>query len=176
MTGFLKHFFRLITIALLCGVIVHLSAAPKKSKLKPGDLAPAFSLRGDDGKTYSLSDFNNQKVVLYFYPLDDSYYCTKQACSLAHGYAQYKKNNIQLFGINHESVKSHTAFKEKHHLPFTLLSDPSCMVIKAYDAYSALFIKRITFLIDNGKIVSILRNVDVNNHADQILKAFDIKK
>ena len=172
----LKNSLPWITIALLCVATVHLSAAPKKSKLKPGDTAPAFTLQGDDGKTYRLSDFNNQKVVLYFYPLDNSHYCTKQACSLAQGYALYKKNNIQLFGINHESIKSHTAFKEKHHLPFTLLSDPSCMVIKAYGAYSTFFIKRITFLIDKGKIVTILRNIDVNNHADQILKAFDLKK
>ena len=155
--------------------MAHISAAPEKVNLESGDVAPVFTLRGDDGKLYKLLDFNNQKVVLYFYPLDNSHYCTKQACSLAQRYAQYKKNNIQLFGINHQSVESHSAFKEKHRLPFTLLSDPSCTVIKAYNAYSRLFTKRITFLIDKGKIVAILRDFDVNNHADQILKAFGLK-
>ena len=172
----IKNFLPWITIVLLCAITMPLSAAPKKSRLKPGDTAPAFSLQGDDGKTYTLSDFNNQKVVLYFYPLDKSRNCTKQACSLASGYKSYEKNNIQLFGINHQSVKSHRAFKEKHHLPFILLSDPSCGVIKAYGAYSRLFTKRITVLIDKGKIVAILRNIDLNNHADQILKAFDLNK
>lgn len=172
----LKNSLPLITITFLCVATVHLSAASKKSELKPGDTAPVFTLQGDDGKTYRLSDFDHQKVVLYFYPLDNSYYCTKQACSLAQGYTAYKKNNIQLFGINHQSAKSHAAFKKKHQLPFTLLSDPSCKVIKAYGAYSPFFIKRITILIDNGKIVAILRNVDVNNHADQILKAFGFAK
>ena len=175
MTHLLNNFLRWITIALLCVATVNLFAASKKSNLKPGDIAPAFSLQGDDGKTYRLSDFNNQKVVLYFYPLDKSPNCTKQACSLAQGYASYEKNNIKLFGINHQSVKSHAAFKTKHHLPFTLLSDPSSAVIKAYGAYSTLFTKRITILIDNGKIVTVLHNIDVNNHADQILKAFGLK-
>lgn len=175
MTNMLKNSIQLIAVALLCIATVNLSAAPKKSRLKPGDAAPAFSLQGDDGKTYRLSDFKD-KVVLYFYPLDKSRNCTKQACSLASGYASYEKNNIQLFGINHQSVKSHRAFKKKNHLPFILLSDPSCAIIKAYGAYSTLFTKRITILIDKGKIVTILRNIDVNNHADQILKAFDLKK
>lgn len=169
-----NNFFRWITVFLLCITTVQFSVA-KKSKLKVGDTAPGFVLQGDDGKNYKLSDFKNQKVVLFFYPLDDSAQCTKEACSLAQGFPQYKKNNIQLFGINHESIKSHTKFKKKHNLPFILLSDPSCAVIKAYGAYSALFIKRITFLIDHGKIVSILRDIDVHNHADQIIKAFNLK-
>lgn len=165
----------LLTIAFLCVATVHLSARSKKSKLRPGDPAPAFTLTGDDGKTYTLSDFNNQKVVLFFYPLDNSYYCTKQVCSLSQGYRLLQKNNIQLFGINHESVKSHAAFKEKHHLPFTLLSDPTCAVIKVYGVYSTLYTKRITVLIDKGKVITILRNIDVNNHADEIIKAFDLQ-
>ncbi len=172
----LKNSFSWIALALLCVATAHLSAASKKSTLKPGDIAPAFTLQADDGKTYSLSDFNNQKVVLCFYPLDKSPNCTKEACSLARGSKEYEKNNIKLFGINHQSVKSHAAFTAKNHLTFPLLSDPSCAVIKAYGAYSSLFIKRITILIENGKIVTILRNIDVNNHADQILKAFDLSK
>ena len=149
----------------------------KKSKLKVGDVAPEFTLQGDDGKTYKLSDFDNQKVVLYFYPLDYSRDCTKQACSLERGYAMLKQNNIKIFGINHESVESHAAFKKKHKLPFTLLSDPSPYnMIKAYDAYSLAFVKRITFLIDKGKIIAILRKVNVNDHADQIIRAFDLNR
>ena len=175
MTHLPKSSLGWITALLLIAVTVNLSARSKKSKLRRGDDAPAFSLKGDDGKTYSLSDFSNQKVVLYFYPLDDSHYCTQQSCSLARGYAPYKENNIQLFGINHQSIESHAAFKKKHHLPFTLLSDPSSEVITAYGAYSPFFTKRITILIENGKIVKVLRKIDVTNHADQILKAFDIK-
>ncbi len=166
----------MIAIVFLCIATVHLSAASKKSTLKSGDVAPVFTLQADDGKTYSLSDFINQKVVLCFYPLDKSPNFTKQACSIARGYKECEKYNIKLFGINHQSVKSHAAFKTKHLLPYTLLSDPSCTVIKAYGAYSFLFVKRITILIDNGKIVAVLHNIDINNHADQILKAFDLKK
>ena len=156
--------------------LVFLVALPiysaKKSRLKPGDKAPEFALQGDDGKTYKLSDFNDQKVVLYFYPKDDSHYCTKQACSLARGYAPYRKHNIKVFGINDQAPKTHAKFKEKHNLPFTLLSDPSGKVIKAYGAYSWPFIKRITILIEDGKIIKVLRNVNVNDHANEILKAF----
>ena len=160
-----------IAIGLIFLAILPLHAA-KKSRIKPGDKAPEFALQGDDGKTYKLSDFNDQKVVVYFYPKDNSPYCTKQACSLAKGYAPYRKHNIKVFGINHQSPKTHAQFKEKHNLPFTLLSDPSSEVAKAYGAYSPLFIKRITILIDNGKIVKVLRSINVNNHANQILKAF----
>ncbi len=176
MTHLSKSSLGWITILLLIAVTVNISARSKKSKLRRGDDAPEFSLQGDDGTTYSLSDFSNQKVVLYFYPLDDSRYCTQQSCSLARGYAPYKEHNIKLFGINHQSIGSHAAFKEKHHLPFTLLSDPSSEIIRAYGAYSPFFTKRITILIENGKIVKILRKIDVNDHADQILKAFGIKK
>ncbi len=161
-----------IMILFLCAVIVPIFAARKKPRLKVGDVAPEFILQGDDGKTYSLSDFDDQKVVLFFYPRDDSYYCTKQVCSLAQGYNLLKKNGIQLFGINHQSVESHQAFKEKHAVPFTLLSDPKSEAIKAYGAYSPFLTKRITVLIEDGKIVQILRKIDVNEHADQILKAF----
>ena len=160
-----------IIILFLCIVMVPIFAA-KKPRLQAGDVAPDFILQGDDGKTYSLSDFDDQKLVLFFYPRDDSYYCTKQVCSLAQGYNLLKKSGIQLFGINHQSVKSHQAFKQKHAVPFTLLSDPKSEAIKAYGAYSPFLTKRITVLIEDGKIVQILRKIDVNEHADQILKAF----
>ncbi len=164
-----------VSFFLLLSFSVPISAARKKSKrLRPGDDAPEFTLQGDDGKTYSLSDFNDQKVVLFFYPLDDSHYCTKQVCSLSLGYESLKKSGIQLFGINHQSIKSHAAFKKKHQLPFTLLSDPSSTTIKAYRAYSPLFTKRITVLIENGKIVKILRKPNVDKHADEIIKGFDL--
>ena len=175
MTYLLKKSLHWIIIS-LCIATVSLSARTK-SKLKPGDLAPAFSLQGDNGKTYTFSDYNDQKVVLYFYPLDNSHYCTKQACSLAQKHDLYEKNNIKLFGINHQPIASHAAFKAKHDLPFTLLSDPKPYeVIKAYGAYSPVFIKRVTYLIDKGKIITILYDIDINNHADQILKAFDLLK
>lgn len=171
---YLKRTLSVIAIVLLCAATAHLSAARKRSRLTPGDVAPEFTLQGDDGKMYTLSDFDDQKVVLFFYPRDESHYCTKQVCALTHGYKLLKDNNIRLFGINHQSVKSHAAFKKKHALPFILLSDPKSEAIKAYGAYSSLLTKRITILIDEGKIVKILRKIDVNEHADQILKAFDL--
>jgi len=168
-----SNYKKLIAGLLLCIVTVQIFAARKRSRLKAGDVAPEFTLQGDDGKTYSLADFDDQKVVLFFYPSDDSYYCTKQVCSLTHGYELLKKHNIQLFGINHQSVESHAAFKKKHALPFILLSDPTSQVIRAYGAYSPFLTKRITVLIDKGNIVKVLRKIDVNEHADQILKAFN---
>ncbi len=159
----------IIGLILLVALPLH---AKKKPTLQPGDKAPEFALQADDGKIYKLSDFNDQKVVVYFYPKDDTRDCTKQACSLARGYAPYKKHNIKVFGINDQNPKTHAKFKKKYNLPFTLLSDPSGKVIKAYGAYSWPFIKRITILIDNGKVVKVLRNVNVNDHANEILKAF----
>lgn len=170
-----KYFF----VTLVFAIIVMFSSCigknsmSEKIALKVGAKAPAFELQGDDGKMYKLSDYDDQKVVLFFYPRDKSYYCTKQACSLALGYNQYKNNNIMLFGINHQSVESHVAFKKKHKLPFMLLSDPTYATIKAYGAYSSLFIKRITVLIDKGTVIAILRNIDVNDHANQILETFE---
>ncbi len=164
-------FSRSIIIGLVFLIALPLQAA-KRSRLKPGDKAPEFALQGDDGKTYKLSDFNAQKVVVYFYPKDDSYKCRKQACSLARGYTPYRRHNIKVFGINHQNREMHTKFKEKHNLPFTLLSDPSGEVIKAYGAHSWPIIKRITILIDNGKIIKVLRKVNVNDHANEILKEF----
>jgi len=169
-----KTIFSFTAIALLCVATAHLSAARRKSRLKVGDMAPEFALQGDNGKTYSLSDFGDQKVVLFFYPKDESFYCTQQVCSLAQGYSLLKKQAITLFGINHQPIEAHAEFKKKHELPFVLLSDPSSQTIRAYGAYSPLYTKRITVLIENGKIVKVLRKIDVNKHADQILKAFAI--
>ncbi len=175
MAFLLNKNFLFIGIAFLL-IAAQLFARARKPKLNVGDIAPAFTLQGDDGKTYKLSDFDNQKVALYFYPLDNSPGCTKQACSLARGYDLLKENRIKLFGINHQSPKSHTAFKESHTLPFILLSDPTNNTIRAYGAYSPLFVKRLTFLIDKGKIIAILRKIDVNDHADQIVRAFALNK
>lgn len=165
---------KLFVFIILCVIMIPIVAGRKRSRLTSGDPAPEFTLQGDDGKWYSLADYIDGKVALFFYPRDSSYYCTQQVCNLSDGYTLLKKKGIQLFGINHQSIESHRAFKEKHAVPFTLLSDPKSKVIKEYGAYSPFFTRRITVLIENGRIVKVLRNIDVNKHAEQILTAFDL--
>ncbi len=140
--------------------------------LKEGQPAPQFTLFGDDGVCYDMKDYMKGKVVLFFYPLDNSYFCTKQACSIGQDYALLRKNGITVFGINHQSIESHAAFKKKHHLPFTLLSDPDSSIAKQYGAYTPFYTKRITILIQDGRIVSVLQNIDVAHHAEQIMQGF----
>ena len=97
--------------------------------LHEGDLAPNFKLQDDQGKTVSLSDYRGKKVVLYFYPKDDTAGCTKEACSIRDNYAKLQTMAV-ILGVSADSVESHKQFAEKYHLPFTLLSDPKKEVIK----------------------------------------------
>lgn len=148
------------------------------SKTAQGKLAPSFSLKDETGTLRTLEEFKGKKVVLYFYPKDQTPGCTKEACSLRDSYADFAQHNIVILGISFDSPKSHMKFKEKYHLPFSLLSDSNKKVAKAYGATSWLFFvpKRKTFLIDeNGMIVSEINDIDVTQHADQVLQAFGIK-
>lgn len=149
------------------------------TSLQVGQVAPNFTLQGDDNKPYTLSDYNDEMVVLFFYPRDYSPNCTAQACSLNNSHEIYKKHNIVIFGINYQSPEHHAEFKEKHHLKFTLLSDIDKSVAVAYGAHTGLLTaiapKRITVLINKGKIVAILEDIDVSKHDDQVIKAFGIK-
>ncbi|MGE0207310.1 MAG: peroxiredoxin [Candidatus Babeliales bacterium] len=145
--------------------------------LKIGTLAPDFKLKDEQGVTRSLSSFHGNKVALVFYPKNDSYYCTKEACSLREGFSLFKKNNIIVLGISYADPSENKAFKEKHALPFTLLSDTKKKVSKLYDTYIwwslGFFPKRRTFLIDeHGILVGILDDVDVERHAQQIINTF----
>lgn len=169
------------SIVLLACIGITMATTISAKKLKVGDNAPEFTLTGDDGKEYSLP--MNKKVVVYFYPLDESRDCTKQGCSLARSSDQYKQHGIEVFGVNHQSVAEHAAFKENHSIPFILLSDPDSKVSEAYGTHGWLLwlpwftTKRKTFLIDHGKIVAILgKDIDVNNHGEQVLREFGIEK
>ena len=97
--------------------------------------APDFTLCDKDGKTYSLSDFAGRKLVLYFYPRDNTPGCTRQACAFAAAYNDFRTMDVQVVGISKDSAASHAKFAEKYDLPFILLSDPELSAIKAYDVW-----------------------------------------
>ncbi|MEA2077513.1 MAG: thioredoxin-dependent thiol peroxidase [Candidatus Marinimicrobia bacterium] len=154
-------------------------------KLQINDLAPNFKLEDADGKNYSLEQYRGKRVVLYFYPKDDTPGCTKEACAFRDDYKVYTDNDIVIIGVSADNPKSHKKFAEKYKLPFILLSDSKREVLKSYDAWGeknlygkiTIGLIRKTFLIDKkGKIVKIYPRVRVNGHSDAILKEFGIIK
>lgn len=147
--------------------------------LKLGDIAPDFVLCDKDGNEVKLSNFRGQKVVLYFYPKDNTPGCTRQACAFAAAYAGFKEKNIKVIGISKDSVASHQKFAEKYSLPFTLLSDPELAAIKAYGVWQekklygkvSFGVVRTTFIIDeNGIIESVMEKVKPDTNAAEILE------
>ncbi len=144
-----------------------------------GDSAPDFQLKDETGKMRALAEFRGKKVVLYFYPKDNTPGCTKEACSFRDGYSILQEAGIVILGVSFDSPESHRKFKEKHRLPFVLLSDEKKEVAKAYGAsggiLGSLMAKRYSYLIDErGKIVYIFKKVDVKNHAEEVLQAFSM--
>lgn len=144
-------------------------------KLSPSTQAPDFLLADETGTIKKLSDFAGKNLVLYFYPKDATPGCTKEACSLRDSYALFKERGIEIVGISYDSPESHAQFKQNYNLPFTLLSDSTREVAKAYGAYQSiknyLFPERITFIINGmGVITHILENIDVTNHGKEILE------
>lgn len=150
--------------------------------LKEGDKAPDFTTRDGHGDTIRLSDFRGQKVMLYFYPKDDTPGCTKQACSIRDSYDQFEQRGIKVLGVSLDDEASHRAFAEKFDLPFTLLADTDRSVSEAYGTYGKqdfgggqVFMTnaRKTFLIDEeGRIKKIMDKVNAAAHADEVLAAF----
>jgi thioredoxin-dependent peroxiredoxin len=147
--------------------------------LQAGDKAPTFGGIDQDGKKVSLSDFKGQKVVLYFYPEDDTPTCTVQACNLRDNYALLKKNGFKVIGISPDNEKSHQKFREKFSLPFTLIADPEHKIIDKYGVwglkklygreYMGLF--RTTFVIDEkGVITKVFLRPKNKEHAQEIVK------
>ena len=146
--------------------------------LTTGMMAPIFTLQDRMGKTVSLSDFLGKKVVLYFYPRDNTPGCTRQACAFAGLYNEFRKIGVEVIGISKDSVASHEKFAEKYELPFILLSDPEKTAIEAYGVWQekkqygkvSMGVVRTTFLIDeNGMIVKIMPKVKPDTNAAEIL-------
>lgn len=147
--------------------------------LKEGQKAPTFTGIDQDGNKISLSDFKGQKVVLYFYPEDDTPTCTIQACNLRDNYALLKKNGFKLIGISPDDVKSHQKFREKFSLPFTLIADPEHKIIDKYGVWGKknlygreyMGLHRTTFVIDEkGVICKIFLRPKNKAHAEEIVK------
>lgn|SRR5579875_2332827 len=146
--------------------------------LKAGDVAPPFSTQAvENGQTVSirLSDFLGHKVVLYFYPKDNTPGCTKEACAFRDGYAKLARWGIVVLGCSVDSESSHRAFQQKYKLPFPLLLDPGKSIAKAYGADNGIPIlgldKRVTYVIGaDGRILKVYPNVDPAIHADQIIQ------
>ncbi len=141
--------------------------------------APDFTLCDKDGKTVSLSDFKGKKVILYFYPKDNTPGCTRQACAFGGAYAEFKNKNADVIGISRDSVASHVKFAEKHNLPFVLLSDPELEAIKAYGVWQekkmcgkvGMGVVRTTFIIDeDGTIERVMEKVKPDTNAGEILE------
>ncbi len=149
-----------------------------------GTKAPNFTLSDKNGNKVSLSDFLGQKVVLYFYPKDNTPGCTKQACAFAEAYKDFQTINAQIIGISKDSVNSHLKFAEKYNLPFVLLSDPHLEAIKAYDVWQekkmcgkvGMGVVRTTFIIDEkGNIEKIMPKVKPDTNASEILEYLKTK-
>ena len=146
--------------------------------LEIGMKAPLFTLKDKDGKDVSLSDFLGKKVVLYFYPKDNTPGCTRQACAFAESYNEFRTKNIEVIGISRDSVASHVKFAEKHSLPFVLLSDSELDAIQKYGVWQekklygkvSMGVVRTTFIIDeNGIIEKIMPKVKPDTNAAEIL-------
>jgi len=149
------------------------------ASLKINDKAPSFTLLSTEGKEISLEDFRGKKVVLYFYPKDNTPGCTKEACSFRDNLLRLKKKGAVVIGISADSIDSHEKFKRKYDLNFPLLSDENKNVLKAYGVWkkktmmgkSYMGIERTTFIIDEaGKISMIFPKVKVDSHVDEVLK------
>ena len=146
--------------------------------LNIGDLAPSFSLSDKDGKQFHLSDFLGKKIVLYFYPKDNTPGCTRQACAFAGLFREFERKGAAVIGISKDSAASHAKFAEKHNLPFILLSDPDLEAIKAYGVWQekklygkvSFGVVRTTFIInEEGKIEKILPKVNPDKNAAEVL-------
>ena len=146
--------------------------------LEIGMKAPEFTLFDKDGNTVSLSDFVGKKVVLYFYPKDNTPGCTRQACAFAAAYEGFKAKDVVVIGISKDSVASHLKFAQKHELPFILLSDPELQAIQAYGVWQekklygkvSMGMVRTTFIIDEqGNIEKVMPKVKPDTNATEIL-------
>ena len=147
-------------------------------KPKIGEAAPAFAAKDQNGNVVSLSDYSGKKVVLYFYPKDDTPGCTAQACNLRDNYQLMLKEGFEVLGVSVDDAKAHQKFIKKYELPFSLLADTDHAVVEAYGVWveKSMYGKtymgtaRTTFVIDEqGVIQEIISKIDTKNHAEQVL-------
>ena len=147
-------------------------------KLQPGDKAPAFTATDQNGDKIALSDYKGKKVVLFFYPKDNTPTCTNEACNIRDNYAQLKKKGIAVLGVSIDDEKSHKKFEQKHQLPFTLVADPDKKIVEAYGVWGLkkfmgrefMGTHRTTFLInEKGIIEHIIEKMVSKDHTAQIL-------
>ncbi|MEM9878483.1 MAG: thioredoxin-dependent thiol peroxidase [Pseudomonadota bacterium] len=145
-----------------------------------GENAPDFTLPGDGGQTISLAELKGKKVVLYFYPKDDTPGCTKEAIAFTQTKAEFEAAGAVVIGVSKDTVAKHDKFKAKHDLTIDLASDEACDMIEAYGVWveknmygkKYMGIERATYLIDaEGKIAEVWRKVKVPGHADKVLEA-----
>ena len=146
--------------------------------LEVGAKAPEFTLPDKDGNAVSLADFRGKKVVLYFYPKDNTPGCTRQACAFAQNHSNFEEKNVVVIGVSKDSVASHLKFAEKYELPFVLLSDPELQAIQAYGVWQekklygkvSMGVVRSTYLIDEqGVIEKVMPKVKPDTNAAEIL-------
>lgn len=162
---------------------VQTSSGPLTKEVKIGQKAPAFSLPNQDGKIVRLSDFKGKKVVLYFYPKDDTPGCTKESCAFRDGLEEIHSSGAVVLGISADSVDSHKKFAKKFNLNFPLLSDEKKTVVQAYGVWKEkslygrkfMGIERTTFIIDeHGKFDDIFQKVKVGGHLEEVLAELDV--
>jgi peroxiredoxin Q/BCP len=151
-----------------------------KDPLEEGSAAPDFSLTSDTGDVVNLSDFRGRRVVLYFYPKDDTAGCTAQACGIRDVWGEFERTGAVVLGVSPDSPRKHVKFREKYGLPFTLLSDEAHDVAEAYGTWveksmygkTYMGMERSTFVIDaDGNVAKIMRKVKPAEHADAVLSA-----
>ena len=147
--------------------------------LEKGTKAPEFTLSDKDGNFISLSDFAGKKVVLYFYPKDNTPGCTKQACAFAANFEKFRELDVAVIGISKDSAASHQKFADKYNLPFILLSDPDLAAVQAYDVWKekklygkvSMGVVRTTYIIDeNGIIEMVMPKVKPDTNAAEIIE------
>ena len=167
----------LIAMVVLMGAIALKPRIARADLLKEGQIAPPFSTQmivGENQSPVSLADFQGKKVILYFYPKDETPGCTKEACSFRDGYARFTAAGLTVLGCSVDTADAHKAFIRKYNLPFALLLDPDKKIATAYGAANGIPIlgldRRITYVIDEtGKVQKVYPNVDPSTHAIEIL-------
>ena len=151
------------------------------TKIAEGMPAPLFEGRDQDGNVIKLSNYKGKKIILYFYPKDNTPGCTAEACSLRDNYEELLKKGFVVLGVSPDTEKSHKGFAEKFHLPFPLVADPDKKIMTAYGAYGEKMmygrkvtgVIRTTFIIDEkGVIEKVIKKVDTKEHAPQIFKLY----